>query len=185
MSEKSKLSKDAIAFKETIESYDWKTLKTYASDMGISVHSKKREAILSELMAHYQNNELAPVQVEDEVELTSYQRLSRLIRCRVINQNPNETKLPTKLFTVGNMIDDFIPSRVVTFGAITHLPASLIDHLKNVTYRYSITKRNAKGHKYTENKELPHYDIQILPPLTPKQLKELAREQKATNRLID
>jgi len=185
MSDKKQVDTAKQEFIETIESYDWKTLKSYAYDMGISTHAKKREEILNELIERFNNQQLAVVSEENDVELTSYQKLSRLIRCRVINHNPNETRLPTKLFTVGNMKDDFLPSRVVTFGQITHLPAGLVDHLKQVKFRKSITKVNAQGQKYTVNVEEEHYDVQVLPPLTEKQLKALAKEQRETGRLED
>lgn len=110
---------------------------------------------------------------------------SRLVRCRIYNMNPTKADLEGEVITVGNgVIGTF--RKFVAFGEKTdggyHIPKIIFDHLVNQKFQQTTT-RNVKGKIEVNTRKVPEYNIEVLPPLTKEELKELGDQQSAASRL--
>lgn len=101
----------------------------------------------------------------------------RLVRVRVSNMNPIKGNLKGEILSAGNseigMVKKFIP-----FNAEQgwHIPQILLTVLQNKKFmtHYEVKVGNKRIKK---NKLVPEYSIEILPPLTPKELEALKQRQ--------
>ena len=144
----------------------WNSLQTYCKDTDINIKGlKKEEVIQLALKKRITDLEtLKSMESTVEEEEDSKKRISLIKIVTVQNLNPNETKLPSKVITIGNMKDGFVlPSYVVQFGRRQRLPQGIIWHLQNQTFRTSKNIRNEQGEHNTINIEKPHYQVVIHP----------------------
>ena len=164
-----------------LENLDWSSLKQYCKDIGIELYKKTKEQLVEEALEHRLIDEqnialnsddgsgtLSGI-LDDEAELDSVKKISRLIDCQVQNLNPTESKLPNKIITVGNMEDGFaLPSYIVQFNKRIRLPAGIVHELQTRLYRTSTQIKNEEGVSVTVNIRKRAYHVTILPPLTVK-----------------
>ena len=102
---------------------------------------------------------------------------TKLVRIRVTNMNPIKSNLKGEILCAGNasigMVKKFIP-----FNAEQgwHVPQILLTQLQNRKYmsHYEVKIGNQRIKKH---KLIPEFAIEILKPLTPKEIKELAQRQ--------
>jgi len=101
----------------------------------------------------------------------------RLVRVRVANMNPINSNLKGEIISAGNaelgMVKKYVP-----FNAEHgwHIPQIILNVLKNKKFmtHYEVKMGNKRIKK---NKLVPEYSIEILPPLTAKELDELKQRQ--------
>lgn len=130
----------------------------------------------------------------DPVKLTkaekrrkAQQEQTKLIRVRVSNMNPAKREVPGGIHTVANKhigrVRKYIPYIGMESGY--HIPQCLYEHLKNkvFTERMEINDRTVPGGKRSVTRTMREFSIEVLPPLTPAELKDLAKEQAAGNRV--
>lgn len=106
----------------------------------------------------------------------------RLVRIRVACMNPVKANMKGDIFSVGNseigMIKKFVP-----FNAEQgwHVPNMILQEMRNKKF---VSHYDVKiGNKVvTKTKLIPEYSIEILDPLTPEELKDLANRQLMTNK---
>jgi hypothetical protein len=106
----------------------------------------------------------------------------KLVRIRVACMNPIKANMKGDIFSVGNaeigMIKKFIP-----FNAEQgwHVPNIIFQELKNKQF---VTHYETKvgNKKIMKTKLVPEYSIEILDPLTPEELKDLANRQLMSNK---
>jgi hypothetical protein len=106
----------------------------------------------------------------------------RLVRIRVACMNPVKANMKGDIFSVGNseigMIKKFVP-----FNAEQgwHVPNMILQEMRNKKF---VSHYDVKiGNKVvTKNKLIPEYSIEILDPLTPEELKDLANRQLMSNK---
>ena len=111
---------------------------------------------------------------------------TRLIRVRVTNMNPAKAAFPGEIFTVANStvgtIRKFIP-----YGAGTeagyHIPYAIYEMIRRK--KFTLTKKEVgpNGSPVFNKYERKEFAIEVLDPLTPKELQKLAAEQAATGRV--
>ena len=114
---------------------------------------------------------------------------TKLVRIRISCMDPKKQDLPGEFFTVAN---EFIGTvrKYVPFGEATdggyHVPACILEMLKTReflhirTVTHPVTKEISTKTRYVKE-----FAIEILPPLTPAELKALAADQSASGRLED
>jgi hypothetical protein len=110
------------------------------------------------------------------------QEALKLVRIRVSCMNPVKANMKGEIFCVGNsemgMIKKFVP-----FNAEQgwHVPNIILQEIKNKKFvsHYS-TKIGNKT--VNQHKLIPEYSIEILDPLTPEELKDLANRQLMSNK---
>ena len=102
---------------------------------------------------------------------------TKLVRIRVTNMNPIKSNLKGEILCAGNasigMVKKFIP-----FNAEQgwHVPQILLTQLQNRKYMSHYEVKI--GHKkIKKHKLIPEFAIEILKPLTPEEIKDLAQRQ--------
>lgn len=132
---------------------------------------------------HVTKEELASM---SEVERTIFKKkkATRLRRVIVNCLNAKKQDLPGEVITVGNSVLGSI-TKYIPFGIPWHIPEFIYNNLLERKYLYhGVTTRDLKtGREERFTKMMPEYSIQDLPPLTKEELKQLAQEQAAGNRI--
>lgn len=105
---------------------------------------------------------------------------TKLVRIQIACLNPAKSELPGEIFTVHNdivgTVKKFVPYNEA--GEQYHVPFMLLKFLKRK--KYLQIKDPPKGSRQPPTtKMVPEFAITVLDPLTPAELKELARAQGA------
>lgn len=117
------------------------------------------------------------------------QEATKLIRIRISCMDPKKQDLPGEFFTVSNeyigTVRKYVPFGEVTDGGF-HVPACILEMLQTReflsirTTTHPVTKAIS-----TKTRYIKEFAIEILPPLTVAELKQLAADQSASGRLED
>lgn len=108
---------------------------------------------------------------------------TRLIRCRITNMDPKKKDLPGEIITVANPVIGTV-RKFIPFGEFTdngyHVPKILFDFLESRRFLNirTITDRQT-GQMRIESTWAKEFSLEVLPPLTHKQLNELKAAQSA------
>lgn len=111
-----------------------------------------------------------------------YKENMRLIRVRITNLNPAKKDLPGEIVTVSNKylgtVRKFIP-----FGEMTdngyHVPMILLKELRGRKFLSLRVRKGKNGVGVPDQQWVKEFAIEELPPLTQKELDQLARQQAA------
>ncbi len=103
---------------------------------------------------------------------------NELVRVRITNLNPTKRDLPGEIFTVANDVIGVVKCYVPydEAGQAWHLPAVIYENLKNRQF-FDCKTREVKGKIIKTEAWVPEFNLEILPPLTQKELDELAAAQ--------
>lgn len=170
-------------------------LKARADVMGIKYHpsisfDKLSEKVTAALEGKKEDDEEV-VKTSDKANETVMQKRKRLfdeamalVRVRVVCMDPAKSEYEGETFTIGNSI---IPTytKYVPFNNDEgwHIPKIMLDNLKERQTQVFVTERR-NGKEVKVPKLIRTYAIEVLPPLTEEERKELAIRQ-ANNRSID
>ena len=108
----------------------------------------------------------------------------KLVRVRISCMNPQLAKMGSVIITAGN---EYIGTvrKVVFFGEKTengyHIPQIILNVLQRRKFQQVVEERNHKGHLVPRARWMKEFNIEILPPLTQKELNALKDRQLATN----
>lgn len=180
------------------------TLKARADQMGLSYHpnigaEKLRERIAAALasdgpltseeeethntpQATSEAKTKAPVFKETDIQrrLRMKREAQKLVRIRVACMNPAKKEWEGEIFTVGNSVvgshTKYVPFNV---DEGWHVPHIIYKHMKERKCQVFFDRRTKDGDRVREGKLISEFNIEVLPPLTPEELKELARRQAA------
>jgi len=110
----------------------------------------------------------------------------KLIRCRITCMDPKKADLEGEIFTVANEYIGIVKKHV-PFGEKTdngyHIPQCILDFLRSRKFLSITTKTGANGQIETKTRYIAEFGIEVLPPLTEAELRNLAADQRATGRL--
>lgn len=101
-----------------------------------------------------------------------------LVRVRVVCMNPNKKDWEGEIFSVGSAkLGTF--KKFVPFNAEDgwHIPQIMLDMIKERKCSVFHTVKGPKGEKMRKAKLVPEFSVEILPPLTKEELKDLAQKQ--------
>lgn len=111
----------------------------------------------------------------------------RLVRVRIQNLNPNKAELPGEIFTVAN---DFIGNvtKYIPYGEVTddgyHIPYCIYTQLRDRRFNSIKTGRDkTTGTPKVSTSWVKEFALEILPPLTKEELRQLASAQAAAGSL--
>lgn len=163
-------------------------LKARADRLGISYHPSIKVEKLREKLEKEMSGEVpekaSPTKVvkeeETEAQLNNRKRLeaTELIRIRVTCMNPQKKDWDGEIFTTGNAIVGTI-KKYVPFNADEgwHVPRMIYQQMleRQCQVFYTVTNRN--GVKTRAGKLIREFNIEVLPPLTVAELKEIAQRQ--------
>lgn len=162
------------------------SLKARADLLGISYHpsigvEKLREKINAAISP--KEEEAAPVPAAGEETATQKRaRLQReateLVRVRVSCMNPFKKEWEGEIITTGNSAVGTI-KKYVPFNTEDgwHIPRMIYNQLVQRECQIFVTTRDSRGNASRKGKMIKEFSIEVLPPLTPEELAELARRQ--------
>lgn len=129
----------------------------------------------------------APVQTQKTKKQSLRQRLyeenMKLVRLRITNLDPKKRELPGEIFTIANeylgTVRKFIPYGSATDNGY-HVPYCIYKALRKRQF-VSISTRKKQGSDQTivEQRLVAEFALEVLPPLTPKEIATLAASQAA------
>ena len=156
----------------------------FSNNIGIDTLRERVNAKLAEdeagTVAEQDGEKPAPA------ELTIRQKLikenMRLVRVRVTNLDPKKKEMPGEIFTIANeyigTVRKFIPYGEATDGGY-HIPYCLFKMLKRKKFNSIQVRKDKHGNEQVNTRWVPEFSLEILPDLTPTELKQLAQAQIA------
>lgn len=111
----------------------------------------------------------------------------KLIRCRITNMDPKKKDLHGEVISVGNKFVGTV-KKFIPFGETTddgyHIPKILLDELQDRKFQDIRTVKDKRtGTPTVSSRWVREYAIEILPPLTQDELRDLAIAQAAAGSL--
>ena len=175
-------------------------LKTRCQLLGIQTQGNQSNDTLRALIRAKQDEmDAAARQADpasfDEAEVTNEGRTPsvreyvgaealKLVRVRISCMNPQLAKFGSVIITTGNEYTGVV-RKVVFFGEKTengyHIPQIILNVLQRRKFQQIVEERNHLGHLVPRARWMKEFNIEILPPLTQKELNALRDRQLATN----
>ena len=166
------------------------TLKERADKMGIKYHPNVgvetlRERVNAALSGEStEETKEAEKASEKETEGQRKQRMKKealkLVRVRVTNMNPNKKEWEGEILTVSNAVLGTV-KRFVQFNEEWHVEQIILNAMKERQCQIFPKARGPRGEQIVKSKLVNEFNIEILPPLTEKELKDLAQRQAMAN----
>lgn len=157
-----------------------------------NISAAKLKERIEDHMAKDEEEEEQEEVVEEVVETKAALRArlikeaTRLIRVRVTNMNPAKSAFPGEIFTVANSMVGTI-RKFIPYGAGTeagyHIPYAIYEMIKRKKFTLVKKEVGPNGTPIFNKYERKEFAIEVLEPLTPKELQKLAAEQAATGRV--
>ena len=166
---------------------DLTALKEKATLMGIKFHpASGAKSIQEKIDAKLNSNDeeqtpvvkTAPVaETQQQMSVRIKKEATALIRCRITCMNPNKTEWDGEIFCVGNSVIPTI-KKMVPFNQDFHVPRMMLDMIQDKKCQVFVTEIDPVTRKRsTKGKLIPEFAIDVLPPLTEKELTKLAQRQ--------
>lgn len=106
-----------------------------------------------------------------------------LTRVQLTCMNPSKKEWEGEIFDVGNKVLG-MTKKFVPFNVPTHVPKILLNAIEERQCQIFVSKKDSKGRDIRTGKLIKEFNVSILPPLTKKELVDLAHQQ-ALNHSID
>lgn len=168
------------------------TLKVRADMMGIKYHPNtgldKLKAKLNNALSGNPNSpQKASKSASEPLTQAEYKSLltkdrmrnaSALIRVRVTCMNPDKKAWEGEIISVGSAkLGTF--KKYVPFNTDEgwHIPYIMYEFMKGRKFSQRYTIKDNRGNDITRTKLVPEFSIEVLPPLSESELRELARKQ--------
>lgn len=182
------------------EQKSFEELKKEADDLGVKYAGNISYEVLSARIADYKKDNVTDAEdTKDKKEegtvysknlkgavnpsISARKKAEKLVRCMVSCKNPNKKEYQGEIISVGNAKIGFI-KKYILFNEPYHVPEIILNTLKKKEYQRVYT-RKVDGKEVIKTHMAKEYDIEILPPLTNKELKDLAQRQIAKNTIND
>ena len=161
-------------------------LKARADVLGIKYHSSISAERLRErinAITEQSKAENATQIMDDDFINEQRKKASELIRVRIACMNPNKSSWDGEIITVGNSVvgtlTKFIPFNLGENA--WHVPRIILNYLEDRKYQVFYVE-TVNGKKVRRSKLVKEFNIEYLPPLTEKELEQLARVQKLSEK---
>ena len=150
----------------------------YSPNIGIETLKERINAVLSP------EKQTTVINSEDAERTRVRNDALKLIRCQIVNLNPNKKAWEGEIITVWNKYTGTV-RKFVPFGEKTvegyHVHQIIYNVLKERKYLSISTKRDPKtGELSVKTQWVPEFSLTVLPQLSKQQLAELAAAQKAS-----
>tara|TARA_B110000211_G_C13875214_1_gene462620 strand:+ start:105 stop:662 length:558 start_codon:yes stop_codon:yes gene_type:complete len=171
-------------------------LKETADDMGISYSKnigvgKLRERIDAAMAtsvagAVIKEPEVVVKETEGQMRLRRHKEASALIRVRITCMNPNKREWQGEIFTVSNSVVGTFRSYVpFNLDEGWHIPQIILNQVKTRQCQIFKTVNGPRGEKVRKGALIPEFSIDVMTPLTQKELDELAQRQAMAGTIED
>lgn len=126
-------------------------------------------------------SELSKEEVKDS-QREAWEDAMRLVRLRIANLNPDNREVPGEIITIYSQItgrvSKFIPFDPAYSASGYHVPNIIYQFLKNKKFiSRTVRPTGINGREEVITREMNEYALEVLPPLTYDELKELAAKQ--------
>ena len=159
------------------------TLKARADLLGISYHPSIGLEKLREKINAATSDEVPKTNAPQEENVNQKRaRLKKealeLVRIRVTCMNPAKAEWEGEILTVGNSAIGSV-TKYIPFNADAgwHVPRIIYQQLVERQCQVFVTKTDSRGNKSRQGKLIKEFAIEVMPPLTPAELHELAQRQ--------
>lgn len=173
-------------------------LKARADLLGVTYHPNIGSEKLREKIAAKQAEEDVPAPVSGEAAGKSEEKAStqsaeestaakrvrlkreglKLVRVRITCMNPFKKEWEGEIFTVSNnavgTVKRYVPYNVEDGWHVEHI---LLEQLKERKCQIFVSEKDSRGNKVRKGKLIREFAIEVLEPLTDKELAELAQRQ--------
>jgi len=165
---------------------------TYHPNIGLDKLRAKVEAKINPPTAtNFADSAKAPISFEVAQENARKERDARLrreatklVRIRVTCMNPNKKEHEGEVFTVSNSVVGTIKKYVpYNNDAGWHVPQMILQMMKERQCQIFYTVKNERGQKVRKGKLIKEFAIEILDPLTSKEITDLAKEQAMSHNI--
>lgn len=150
---------------------------TYHPSIGLEKLRDKVNAAVTSTGADVEN-EAKPQLNENEERAAVQRKAVELVRIRVTCMNPAKKEWEGEIFTTGNSvvgtIKKFVPFNV---DEGWHVPRMILEMLQQRECQVFTTVRDGRGNTTRRGKIIKEFAVEVLPPLTEAELKELAQRQ--------
>ena len=178
--------------------YELDALKAKADLLGIKYHHKegpdrlrikienhlaeKENPVASEGLSSQDISFLSEEEFKKQEKNHRKLKANSMVRIRLTCLNPDKKAWPGEVFSVGSAkLGTF--KRYVPFSAEDgwHVPHILFEMIKERKYSHRYIIKDSQGRDITKSKLVNEFAVEVLPPLTKEELKELARKQSMNN----
>lgn len=119
----------------------------------------------------------APTNESENARRVRKQReAAELVRIRVTNMNPNKREYDGEIVTAGNRIVG-THKKYVPFDTEWHVPRVIYNVLRDRQCQVFVNEKDDRGRTVKRGKQIKEFSIEVLPPLSEQELKELAQRQ--------
>ena len=164
-------------------------LKSQADLLGITYHPNIGLDKLKEKIAFATSKEVGeeaveakPAKSEAQVRAEAAAEATKLIRIRLTCMDPSKADFHGEIITVGNSVVGTL-RKYVPFNTDEgwHVPYMIYEVLRDRQCQVFTTTKTKNGIGVRTGKLIKEFAIDVLPPLTPEELKELAQRQAMSN----
>lgn len=170
-------------------------LKARADLLGLTYHPsigvEKLRAKVQDALADAPASEEAEVVVSQGLVLAETpeefrgrkrKEAAALVRIRLSCMNPNKKDWTGEIITTGNSVVGTF-SKFIPFNAEDgwHVPHIIYEQLMDRKCQIFVTVKDGKGNSIRKGKLIREFAIEVLPPLTEEELKDLAQRQALAN----
>lgn len=156
-------------------------LKARADLLGISYHpsiglEKLRDKVNAALASGEQSEGSVKDEAAERIELQN--KAAELVRIRVTCMNPAKKEWEGEIFTTGNSVVGTF-KKYVPFNADEgwHVPRIILEMIQQRQCQIFTTVKSKNGVAVRQGKLIKEFAVEILPPLTEEELKDLAQRQ--------
>ena len=182
---------DELGVPEPLVEDELTVLKRRADMMGLKYHpsigaeklKEKIETFIAEQGTSQESTEIGAEEPTTPGEETAQQKRARLrkeamklVRVRISCNNPNKGEWEGEIFTVGNNLVGTL-KKYVPFNVDWHVPQMMLNMIEERQCQVFRTIRDHRGNTSRQGQMIKEFNVQKLPDLTPKELKELAQRQ--------
>lgn len=157
-------------------------LKERADLLGIKYHTNVGVDTLRERVNSHLTQEDKPQPRElsavEERRRKMVAEAKKLVRVRITNMNPARKEFQGEIISASNNFTGTI-KRFVPFGVEWHVEQILLNAMRERMCQVFRAEKTKEGTTIKKPVLTPEFAIEVLPPLTEKELKELAAAQQA------
>lgn len=171
--------------KDMTETYDeLADLKKRADLMGLTYHHaigvEKLSKLIADALEGDETTAVAKSKKSDSISALRKLRneQTKLVRVIVYNNNINRKEAEGDFFTIRNGVVGTV-TKYVPYGNEEgwHVPKALLDVIREKKYQIHVKDKSVQGVDTLRGRSVPEFTIKELPPLTEKELKDLATRQ--------
>ena len=169
---------------ETIYTKDSKNEQTVKEDIGdVQSSSKSSKDPKSTKEVNQLENvtfETLTKKLQESKGETLGKIATKLVRVKISTNNLNKRNWKGEIFTVRNALLPEI-KKFVPYNVATHVPQMMLNAIKEKQLQTFYEEKDDKGRAHKRPRLINEYNIEILPPLTSKELEAIKQKQLAEN----